>query len=176
MYTATLLFAGLLLLAVSCEPPSFSPTPSISFREIKQSSVLNPNSNPPSYTDELILRIDFKDGDGNLGLGPDENPLQNNYKLTYFKKLNGKFVPVVFPNSAPNPVYNRFPTLRTDGKAGPIEGTLDLLFTIVPPPDFTNPLYVYPNDTLRFEVQIWDRDMNASNTVTSSEVVVLKRR
>ncbi len=182
------LLVGLALLTARCELPDFSKEPSISFKELKRIPVLSTEYDRPVYVDSMIIRIDFKDGDGNLGLSPGDtsgpfdkkSPFHNNYKLTYYKKVGKDFVLVNLPNSAGlnlNPVYSRFPVLRTDGKEGPIEGTLDLSFIIDYPaenvfdPDLRLP---YPGDTLQFRVQIWDRSLNVSNEVTSSEVVILK--
>jgi hypothetical protein len=76
----------------------------------------------------------------------------------------------------------RFPVLKPDGKAGPIEGDLHYSIPIEFPPDLTNERYILPGDTLRFDIFIYDRgeqggrqNPNRSNQITTEEVIVLKR-
>ena len=180
------------LLLIGCTEPKFPDTPFIAFKGI--------NSIPRPNKDSLVITISFRDGYGDLGLGPydtlapfDQEPYRYNYHITAYKRLgrddqgNPNFVPVEFPT--PGITFNgRFPILKPDGKPGPIEGDLDYSIPIEFPQDFTNERYILPGDTLRFDIYIYDRGEqgvargesrtlkpNQSNQITTEEVIVLKR-
>ena len=63
------------------------------------------------------------------------------------------------------PYSGYFPRLKTDGKVGPIEGTID--YSI----DFPQP-FTPVKDSLKFQVTIKDRAGNISNTAESSVIVL----
>jgi hypothetical protein len=194
MYTkiGSLLSMILLTLVVaSCTEPKFPDTPFITFKNIR--------SEPRPTKDSLIITITFRDGYGDLGLGPydtvapfDKEPYSYNYHITAYKRqgLNDQgspnFVPVEFPT--PGFTFNgRFPVLKPDRQPGPIEGDLHYSIPIEFPQDRTNENYILPGDTLRFDIFIYDRDdlgasrgenrrtPNKSNEITTGEVLVLKR-
>ncbi len=193
MYTrvaAFLSIACLVLGFIGCTEPKFPDTPFITFKGIN--SIERPNK------DSLIITISFRDGYGDLGLGPydtlapfDQEPYRYNYHITAFKRRglddqgNPNFVPVEFPT--PGFTFNgRFPVLKPDRQPGPIEGDLNYSIPIEFPQDFTNENYILPGDTLRFDIFIYDRDdvsasrgnarnPKQSNPITTGEVVVLKR-
>jgi len=85
------LMAGLLL--TSCfDPPQYSPIPVIEFDNIVFKDVSD-----PSASDSLILTIRFKDGDGNLGLDPNELGCNQEQTICfndkfYFKLADGTFI------------------------------------------------------------------------------------
>ena len=118
-----------------------------------------------------ILNITFTDGDGDIGLAPNQTyppydtagPYFYNLVITYFEKQQGEFKQIDLnpPFSARIPVLNaQFP-----GKAikGLISDTLDLS------------LKPHVNDTIKFEAFIYDRALHKSNTVTTPEII-LKRQ
>jgi hypothetical protein len=131
--------------------------------------------------DSLVLVLHFQDGDGDLGLTSEDrqnNPkyqqftadgTPNDYYYNYFvtveRRVNGQFVKAY----ADVPFSGAFPPLKPDGKPGPIEGDLEysLIF-----PLFSSP----PNDTLRFNIQIVDRELRRSNSITTDPVVINARR
>lgn len=173
-------------LVTSCDLiPDFSRQPSISFKGITPFRLNSP------LRDSLIITISFQDGDGNLGLSAQDvnppfnadttvngqrqaNPFFFNYHISTFKKMNGSFVLAEF--ATPNFNFNgRFPVLKPDGESGPIEGELDYSVRIEPPQSFINERFIQVGDTLQFEIFIYDRDLKKSNTVRTSEVVVLSR-
>ncbi len=195
MYTRIASFLSMILLTLAvagCTEPKFPDTPFITFKNIV--SLERPNK------DSLIITITFRDGYGDLGLGPydtvppfKEEPYSYNYHISAFKRKglddqgNPNFVPVEFPT--PNFTFNgRFPVLKPDRQPGPIEGDLHYSLPIEFPQDFTNENYILPGDTLRFNIFIYDRDdvgasrggdsrrnPNKSNEITTGEVIVLKR-
>jgi hypothetical protein len=194
MYIRVAAFLSIALLAFAltgCPEPKFPDAPFINFKGIN--SIERPNK------DSLIITISFRDGYGDLGLGPydtlapfDQEPFRYNYHITAFKKLGvddegrPNFVPVEFPTAGIT-FNGRFPILKPDGKPGPIEGDLNYSIPIEFPQDFTNERYILPGDTLRFDIFIYDRgeqdaarnngtrNPNRSNQITTGEVVVLKR-
>lgn len=65
-----------LVLAVSCfEPPEYSIVPSITFERVKTVNLTN-----PQVDDTLIVSVNFKDGDGDLGRSGTENAPPFNQK------------------------------------------------------------------------------------------------
>jgi hypothetical protein len=189
MYTRTGSFLLIMLLALGlagCPPPEFSDEPFISFKDIR--SIPRPNK------DSLIISITYRDGTGDLGLGPndtdppfDAEPYRYNYHIAAYKRLGRNdrgevnYELVQFPTAGIT-FNGRFPVLKPDGKAGPIEGALDYSIPIEFPPDLTNERYILPGDTLRFDIFIYDRgeqrgrqNPNRSNQITTEEVIVLKR-
>ncbi|MFN3488648.1 MAG: hypothetical protein ACK4YV_05925 [Emticicia sp.] len=143
---------------------SFDEKPAIEFRSLKKEIRIDQFAG--SKKDSVILTIKFQDGDGDLGLNEKEKTtaeLKNdfNYIIRIFRKKRG-----VFTEYVPDVPYSGyFPRLKTDGKIGPIEGTLD--YSI----DFPHP-FTPIKDSLKFQVTIKDRAGNISNT-TESEVIVL---
>jgi hypothetical protein len=129
----------------------------------------------------VILVVHFEDGDGDLGLTsedrqnnpryqqnkPDGNPniYYYNYFVTVERRVNGQFVEA----DAAIPTSGAFPPLKPDGKPGPIEGDLEysLIFPLLSSP---------PNDTLRFKIQIVDRELRESNIITTDPIVINARR
>ncbi len=162
--------------------PSLNKEPKISFKQITTTPVFINGLR----SDSVVIAIDYEDGDGNLGLDPNEteppfqrlqpngdvNPFSRNFFITPYKKINGEFVRANLPQGAD--LNGRFPLLNAEGKAGPIEGTINydmIMFGYFPVGD---PLIVQPKDTLRFEVQIADRDLNLSNTVMTDPIVFMQ--
>jgi hypothetical protein len=159
--------------------PDFPLTPSISFRrfEVERNK---PDPKLGNRVDQLDIIIYFKDGDGDLGLtsedrqnnpryqqnNPDGTP--NEYYYNYFatleRKVNGTFV----EDNSGVPYSGAFPPLKPDGKPGPIEG--ELAYTVLFPL-----LIAPPNDTIRFKVQILDRELRRSNEIYTDPVVVNPR-
>ncbi len=143
---------------------SFDVKPAIEFKSLKKEIRIDQFAG--SKKDSVILTVKFQDGDGDLGLNEKEKTtaeLTNdfNYIIRIFRKKKG-----VFTEFIPDVPYSGyFPRLKTDGKTGPIEGTID--YSI----DFPHP-FTPVKDSLKFQVTIKDRAGNISNT-TESEVIVL---
>ena len=176
MHTRIAAFVLLVLLTFAlsrCGEPIFPERPFISFKKI----------GPPirlSNKDSLVITIFFRDGDGNIGISGEDTVTAYDYFMTGYKRLgvddqgNPNFVPVEFPTTGID-FNGRIPVLKPDGQPGPIEGDLDYSIPIDFPQDFSNERYILPGDTLKFEIHIFDRSGNKSNTVETTEVVVLKR-
>lgn len=177
-----------LFILSSCDlTPTLDVVPSISFKDIKRMVITDALGN--LAMDSVAISINFKDGDGDLGLAKADtlgefadslnnapNLFYNNYHISAFKKLNGEFKPVEFPDPGFT-LSGRFPALNKDNndnyKKGPIEGVLTYGITISPPLE-NKPLYIHPGDTIKFEIRINDRAKHFSQLIETSELVVLE--
>lgn len=140
----------------------YSKIPSIEFVSFK---VVRNQQDPLTtvYGDTVIVNIKYQDGDGDLGLAnADTSASSDNYIMNVYAKVNGVFYPLTF-----NPSFNgKFPKLTTDNSVGPIDGILSRgLFM-----EYSAP--IVKNDTLMFEITIFDRAKNESNTIRTPSVVV----
>lgn len=156
---------GLLVFAIySCEEPEIYPIiPEIKFEDF----LLHYNSGINAY-DRGVLKISFKDGDGDIGLQQWEQnpPYDYNFFISLYEIKNGDSVEYI------NVIYNpstqtfdtitfnqRIPMLTPSGPeksiSGEIEDTLDVF----------NPDYQL--DTVFFKVFIRDRALHESNTIVT---------
>ncbi|MDO7884169.1 hypothetical protein [Hymenobacter cheonanensis] len=173
----------------SClKAPEYSTTPSISFNQIQRRRY-TPTNVKEQVLDTISIKINYQDGDGDLGLTADEVAAQptkysgrfaKNYFIEPFvkNKATGKYealttVGVPFPNVYNAGQYNGLylhPTASTDTKAAPIKGTLT--YTLIP---FGLGDIFVPGQTVRFQVSIADRALNVSNTIMTDSVVIPPR-
>ena len=173
MKTIIFIISSLLFLA-SCEKvPTFSDTPEIEFDSIDQVVVFDPLT--LAQTDSITISVGFKDGDGDLGLDNGEantgkyvGEYSKNFHLTFFKKINGVFKDITNDGPVPLDFGGAFERLAPTDEIAPIEGRLSnhLLLLHVNNSDF-----ITQHDTLRFEVYVYDRALNRSNTITTSEII-----
>ncbi|WP_345111967.1 hypothetical protein [Hymenobacter algoricola] len=163
--------------------PNFPSTPSIEFKEIKVTRV---DDGITTAFDHVVITVNFKDGEGDLGLNesdktpnspyaktlPDGTPNRNynNYFLVpYFEVSPGRFEPVVFQN-ADNIYISTYPPLDPPGgKAAPLKGDLTFTTDILVDGSFTP---IKSGQTIRFELSIMDRALNESNKVVTSSYLV----
>ena len=122
------------------------------------------------YATRGFLTISFKDGNGDIGLRPNQNepPFDSgsiyyyNYIIDYYEKQHGIFVKVPL-----DPPFNaRIPYLTPDDPNKAIKGII--VDTMI-----LNPMPVY--DTVKFKFFIYDRALNKSN-VDSTPPIILRRR
>jgi hypothetical protein len=122
------------------------------------------------YARRGFLTISFKDGNGDIGLRPNqkEPPFDTgsifyyNYIIDYYEKQNGTFVKIDL-----EPSYNaRIPYLTPNDPNKAIKGII--VDTLI-----LNPVPVY--DTVKFKFYIYDRAVNKSN-VDSTPPIILRRR
>jgi len=126
-----------------------------------------------------IIHISYTDGDGNIGLYPEDTvaPYDYNLFIKYLEQQNGVFKEIflVTPRYINDTtlVYDtatfnaRIPILTPAGRNKAIRGEIeDTLF-------INNPLSQY--DTIKFEAYIVDRDLNKSNTIATPPIIVKKR-
>jgi hypothetical protein len=154
-----------MLVATSCfKEPDFALSPEISFDSI--TSQIRLDQFIGATKDSVVVTIKFQDGDGDLGYNENQKGIAQetddfNYLVKSYRRKNGKFEffePLI-------PLSGYFPSLKTDSKPGPIEGTLS--YTIEFFHSFTP-----KDDTLKFDIQIKDSAGNLSNVATSEEIVL----
>lgn len=157
-----LFFFFILLFGGCVEVPDFSKTPLISFN-----SVSFKDESPIDY---IYLTINFKDGDGDLGLSNSDiqnspfteiidsagiqvsNPNHYNIFPFLFRKNGEKY------DSIPVSYRGIFPRLRDDGRQGPIEGTIEYKLG-----SFN--FFGKNNSIAKVKVYIQDRKLNKSNVI-----------
>jgi hypothetical protein len=168
---------SLILLVISAstigcyEAPNFSNTPLISFNSMTKFTVADPFSGPTAKRDSVVVTLDFQDGDGDLGEPVDGRTDARysdwgNYELRTFKRLsNGKFEEVIL--AANSKLF--FPELvknsKKTGRKSPIEGTLD--YAVYFPYSKRSQI-----STVKFQIRIRDRALNASNVIESDTISV----
>ena len=154
----TFLFLISCFLLASCsKAPDFSDIPEISFLSLSKQSMVQ--SDLP--TDTLFVTFSFKDGDGDLGTGPDgEFNVFLTDKRTGF--LENKF---------------RLPEIPQEGTANGIEGEIRLMlfttcciFSDSRPPCSTS--VEEPTNDLVYEIYIEDRAGNRSNVIETSLITL----
>ncbi len=170
-----LFFIGILsfLGLSSCvDTPRFDDTPNIQFNSIDKLTVPDPFSGPTARKDSVVITVDFEDGNGDLGISPDERSdttLLNsiyrdwgNYELTIFKS-NGSGGFTELPSSVSGKLF--FPVLKRDGKPGPIKGKLDF-----------SQIFFYSRfaqrAVLKFRVRVRDRALRVSNIIETDTISV----
>jgi len=158
-----ILITGTFLLSSCMKKETFSDIPQIAFRSFAT------EFDSGLYAKRGFLTISFQDGNGDIGLRPDQKypPFDTgsiyyyNYIIDYYEKQNGVFVKVPL-----DPSFNaRIPYLTPDDPNKAIKGII--VDTLV-----LNPFPVH--DTIMFKFFIYDRALNKSN-VDSTPPVILRR-
>ena len=169
--------------------PSYSTTPEIEFKEVKVTRIPGVNGNVGRDTLEFVLG--FRDGDGDLGLGPQDLAVapfntktggHNNrgYSYNYFiqpykrnavSKLFEFFVTPAqppFPGGIVGEYDSQYPRLNgADGRPAPLKGELRYKL----PLSLDGTVFA-PGQVFRFEISILDRGLHESNKITTSEVTL----
>lgn len=157
-----LILVVMMLAFTAClEPASYPPEPRISF------SALEPSG------EQAVLRIDFTDGDGDIGLDqgdttgvfcPDTCRFHYNLFLEYYELQNGEWVHIELdPEAGQVPFYYRVPRVEPSGQNPALNGEIKL--------DMPAYFLITGFDTARFEIQLVDRSLNESNVVTTPTFV-----
>lgn len=167
---------GLLLLALAvsaCQKPVEYPIePKIAYEGFTY--LMNPDS---TFSGEGVISFSYTDGDGDLGLD-DADTLSPfgfndahyyNMVVDYLKCVNGEFVktPLLSWNAQTQSYdtvsFNaRFKRLRDSEEPKAISGTMDYKLTV------QNPFS--PNDTVKFEIRIFDRALHESNVIQTDPI------
>lgn len=158
----------------SCEKvPTFSDTPEIEFEGLNREVIFDPLT--LSGADSITIMLNFKDGDGDLGLNDGEanngiyiDEFAKNFHITFFRKENGEFKDITNNGLVALDFGGVFERLAPTDDIAPIQGTLSHNISLL---QINNPNFISQYDTLRFEVYIYDRELNRSNTITTSEFV-----
>lgn len=180
------------ILSESCifQKPEFPIEPSITFRSISKKSLLDANGQV--IEDSIFLDIDFRDGDGDIGLGPEDttgkfarrradntfNPYYYNFYCTIYRrnKFTGvyerlplpRFIDPITNTEVESNIHGRVPPLSEKNKLSPIEGTIRYNIGGL----YYDVIGINKRDSIRFEVFIYDRALHQSNTITTPAILV----
>ncbi len=159
LVVAWLVFGG-------CETPSAPPEPNIAFEGYRW--VTSPSS-PDSV---LALRIRFEDGDGDLGLDPQDtfppfdlhSPYYYNIFVFYYEKIDGRFQEVTISEFSDDTIrfHGRFPRLDKQYPDRYLKGVIQ--YTLPP-------FRPRRSDTIRFRIRIVDRALHPSNEILTPPLV-----
>lgn len=154
-----ILFAFLATLGCREKDPTPVP-PQITFMDARLSE-------DQSYS---IVRFEFYDGDGDLGLKQEENTGEQEFNLyvDYYEKINGVWVlqsPVITYNVAESKfdttdLHLRIPFIENEAKES-LEGETEV-----------NLFYNFNADTFRYELTMQDRALQLSNKISTSELII----
>ncbi len=155
-----LYFFFALSLLSSCLPEAqYPPEPVISFESIIQTG------------NQAVMRINFTDGDGNIGLEqgdtlgincPDTCRFYYNLFCEYYELQNGEWVHYPLdPALGQIPFYYRLPYATPEGQNPALNGEIKIDMP-------SHYLLGTGFDTCRFEIQLFDRALNESNIVRST--------
>jgi hypothetical protein len=150
--------------------PDFNDTPKIYYNGIDQYPEVDETTGK-NVRENVIITVDFEDGDGDLGATDIERSDSSfvkpygswgNYELVTARKgANGKWTESILAEDQ----YKWMPILKPDGKPGPIKGKLDL-----------NTSFLYGNSTVpvyvRFKVRIRDRALHVSEQIETDSILV----
>jgi hypothetical protein len=173
-----LLIAFLSIFVFACvSEPDFSLTPEIGFNNIQIFTTTTEGLLGVSKKDSVVMTIDFKDGDGNLGFTAEElaklkkttgDSLQT-FVVDIFVSKNGKFI-----KSNPKEKFGGNLPIRfkQGSKSGPIEGSIDYSTNFEYNVFQGIPFLTGKRDTVKFAIKIKDRALNVSNMVETSPIVI----
>jgi hypothetical protein len=143
---------------------SFSTIPSIT---LKSATKVKYNG-----LDSIIFMIDYKDGDGDIGLSQSDTtyPYEyggkyyNNIIIDYYEKDGNTFrrVKPPFTNIDTVQFSYRIPVLNNTKKSRPILGSVRVGVQLVLVPQYSN--------ICMFKIRLYDKALNVSNTVESQAI------
>ena len=151
-----------LILSSCMKEKDFPIEPQIAFRSFTK-VVIPPDSIPQL----LILSISFTDGDGDIGLYPNDTlpPYDFNLFIDIYKMINGQMELIVFPDTTAS-FNSRIPVVAENPDKKPMEGVIEYNF------DYPLIRSFLLNDTLAFDVSLKDRALHQSNIVRTPLLVI----
>ena len=172
----------LLTAALGCDSSTtFSEIPEIAPVEVKVYQTTKLGGPRPLQYDSVTVKIDWIDGNGDLGLLPGTDVNEKNYFISLYKQKAGVFVAIKLKNS----FDGRFVNLNPEGDEStrPFKLKGDITYAanspgfVMTPPQVVGtingvPEYLRFGDVIRFDVQIKDRAGHLSNVVTTEAVTL----
>ncbi|RAK69554.1 hypothetical protein [Hymenobacter edaphi] len=169
-----LLTAAAALAVLACEPaPTYPNEPSIEFKSIRAEREDKPS--PETDVNRIFVTLNYKDGDGDLGLSDDDKkvapfnapPYNFNYYATMYvyNTTNRQFERDLSFNGA----FGRM--LAVDAKSQPIRGELTYEVNNGNGFPINYPQY-RPGNKVKFEIYVYDRAQHKSNVLTTEELVL----
>jgi hypothetical protein len=138
-----------------------SPIPHISFKSFTVFDSIDPLGN---FTKGGRLKFNFEDGDGDLGLKP-EQPDSINLFFSTYKKIGGLMVQITDTTDPVIAYKYRIPYMERLGQNKILKGTISVAFLY---------LFYEPRDSniIRYDFYIKDRALNVSNVASTSEIAL----
>lgn len=150
----TAAISTILILSFSCKKvQTYSVIPNLTFKEVAK--LKDSNSKDTS----LILKFNFTDGDGDIGLSQTDQSNDFSARISY--KLNG-----IWLMDTVDYKYH-IPYIVPEGRSNALKGELDIAIT-------RTSLGFIPWDTIKFNCYILDRAQHQSNTVATDEIDLVK--
>jgi hypothetical protein len=158
-----LFFLGLGTLAACKKQETYSLVPAIEYKSIFRAPATT------GFDSAVVVTISFTDGDGDIGYYPvgdsrndpkfdDVNSqYYNNYVVKTYILESGVW------QADPINVSARLPYMTPEGSNKALRGDIQRTLTLPP---------ALNNDTLKYEVYIWDRALNRSNIITTDAIVL----
>jgi hypothetical protein len=156
---------GALLLSACTKHEVYSVVPHIEYKSLEKI----PTST--GVDDKAYLTITFTDGDGDIGLRPDDTmPPYNpggkyyyNFIIDYFEKQGDTFVKIDLPITN----NSRIPYVEANLAERGVKGEIQIEL-------FINNI-MSTADSIRYEMYIYDRKLHKSNVVTTPSIYVKKQ-
>jgi hypothetical protein len=161
----TLLFVTMLVVTGCIKEKQFPTQPVIEFQEFVN-YVGNKN-----MVDSADCIIKFTDGDGDVGIAPEDTISKPNLRLKYLYKnlTDGKFYPfdAIDSTTVLDTLFfdYRIPNLTPDGQYKALDGTIKIKLR-------TSPIFYPGHKVVKFEIRLTDRAGNKSNIVSTNEIAV----
>jgi hypothetical protein len=149
----------------SCKKPETYPViPAIQFESFTKIQNLT------GKDEKGILKISFTDGDGDIGLAPEDTlaPYNSgskyyyNFFIDYYEKQNGTYAKVNLPMTN----NSRIPVITPDGETKSVKGDIEVVL-------FINNL-LSDFDTIYYEASICDRALHVSNVIKTPDIIIKK--
>lgn len=150
----------LTVFAFSCTKiESLSEIPFIEYRSFQIFDTIDPLGNQVKGG---RLTFYFEDGDGDIGIPPNEQSDSNNLFVTLLRKVDGQIV--LAPEDDPlRTLSYRIPYIENEGNFKILKGLISV--SILYP-------YYTQSDTIKYEFYIIDRATHESNTAQTNEIIV----
>ena len=154
-----ILFA--LVFSFGCKKEDPEPTPPV---------ITFTDSYLSATTPSAIVKFDFFDEDGDLGLYQDENTgeQEHNIIVDYYEKENGEWI-LKSPIITYNPFQDEYDTLGLNLRFLFVENEAQRTLQGDAVIDL---LYNFNADTFRYEIYIKDRAFHKSNVITTTDLIV----
>ncbi len=155
------------MLSTGCNTdPVLSEIPEVSFESV---SVYKNMAGKDSM---IVLKINYKDGDGDLGLSQSDtfppfnfgSPVFNNFFVNYKVKTGNSWQNILIPGTADTLNFNqRIQRLNLSNKDKAVKGSIDLRIPASPYPGLKP-------DTIKLISYLLDRKLHKSNLAESNEI------
>lgn len=157
---------SLLLLAGCISPPSYPVEPEIKFLSLSR-TVIN-------QQDSVRVKFEFKDGDGDLGFQSTDTGDCNLCDTTCLQ--HPTFSLFLFDNRTSCLTPYNIPYIPPKGSSDAISGKVDFVVSLIcciPPNNFPCiPSPDYPQDTVRYSIQLKDRAGHLSNKLELPPILI----